>query len=106
MEADEMGLYESLSAISEKMLKVAEEEAWEDVIVLEQRHREVYTCLREVNVHHRLAGKSSDHKAELINRILKMNRQTQALIKQRMNKLQKGGAEERKIMQAYGAQFN
>lgn len=101
---DELGLYESLSVISEKMLKVAEDEAWEDVIALEQQHRKVYACLREVNGHQYLAKKSLDHKTKLINRILKMDRQTQTLIKQRMEKLQKGGAEERKIMQAYGAQ--
>ncbi len=101
---DEMSLYESLCAVSEKMLKEAEDEEWENVVALEQQHYEMYFCLKEMNDRQPLAAKSSDRKAELINRILRVSRRTQALIKQRIDKLQKGGAEERKIMQAYGAQ--
>ena len=100
----EIDLYESLCAISEKMLKAAEEEAWDEIVSLEQQHHEVYVRLREMDGFQILAVKALDRKADLINQILRMDRQTQALIKQRMDKLQKGGAEERKIMQAYGAQ--
>lgn len=99
---DEISLYELLSTVSEKMLKAAEDEAWDDIVSLERQHHEVYIRLRQVDHRQPLSQNPLDRKAVLINQILKMDKQTQGFIKLRMDKLQKGGAEERKILQAYG----
>lgn len=99
---NEISLYELLSTVSEKMLQAAENEAWDDMVLLEKQHHEVYTRLRQVDERQSLSQNPLDRKAVLINQILKTDKQTQELIQQRMDKLQKGGAEERKILQAYG----
>jgi len=98
----EIDLYELLCTTSKKMLKAAKDEAWDDILAFEQQHNEIYTCLRKMDGSQELEAFALDRKADLINQILRMDRQTQGLITERMDKLQKGGAEERKIMQAYG----
>lgn len=101
-----VSLYEALYTVSEKILEVSKAEAWDDLAALEQQHFEVYTRLSELereNGHQQALGPEAlDKKATLLNQILLMNKQTQVLIKQRMDRLQKGGEEERKILQSYG----
>lgn len=99
----DLNLYQSLYAISEKIMMAAKREAWNDLITHEIKHQEIYYRLKKLSGNQLLRERDMERKANLIKKILKVDKQTQRLIKNRMKKLQKGVEEERKITQAYTA---
>ena len=94
-------LYESLCLTSEKMMMSAERGEWDDIISHEIKHQEIYNQLQGFSKDQLLEAKDIEQKADLIKKILAMDRQTQRLVKDRVKNLQKRVEGERKIRQAY-----
>lgn len=102
--SNEIGLYEALSVVSERMLMAAEKGAWDEMLLQEKSHEELQARLIEIDGNQRLGSRELDRKAELIEKILSMDKKTQGFITKRMDTLKKSYEEERKLMQSYGSQ--
>lgn len=98
----ELEVYESICALSEKMLSAAKGGDWECIASVEKKREQLIQQVRDLSRKSLLNNEAAARKVDLIQRILSADTETKSCVQARMKLLKTGFHTERKLLRTYG----